>query len=48
MVVVVVCSAELSSLQLISTELALADDQTLNNQGFWCEFTELSSRGGAE
>lgn len=30
--VVVVCSAELGSLQLIPTELGLADDQTLNNQ----------------
>lgn len=44
----VVSSAELSLLQLISTELLLADDQTLNNQGLWCEFTEFSSRGGAE
>lgn len=42
------CSAELSPLQLISTGLVLADDQTLNNRGFWCEFTEFSSRGGAE
>lgn len=42
------CSAELGSLQLISTGLVLADNQTLNNRGFWCEFMEFSSRGGAQ